>query len=98
MALVEQKRTPYRYANKLPIEIEALILEVKHEYPTWGAPKIREKIIKKYPDVRIPAKRTIHAVLDRNGLIDHRTGRIRYKSKGTVLEDVKKPNQLWCAD
>lgn len=29
MALVEQKRTPYRYANKLPIEIEALILEVK---------------------------------------------------------------------
>jgi transposase InsO family protein len=98
MALLEQKRTPYRYANKLPIEIEALILEVKREYPTWGAPKIREKIIKKYPDVRIPAKSTIHAVLDRNGLVDHRTGRIRYKSTGTVLEDVKKPNQLWCAD
>lgn len=98
MALVEQKRTPYRYANKLPIEIEALILEVKREYPTWGAPKIREKILKKYPDVRIPAKSTIHAVLDRNGLVDHRTGRIRYKSTGTVLEDVKKPNQLWCAD
>ena len=52
MALVEQKRTPNRYANKLPIEVEALILSLKREYSNWGAPKIREKIIKKYPDVK----------------------------------------------
>ena len=26
MALVEQKRTPHRYANSLPVEVEALIL------------------------------------------------------------------------
>ena len=30
-ALIEQKRTPYRYANKLPLQIEALILETKKE-------------------------------------------------------------------
>ena len=98
LALVEQKRTPHRYANKLPLEIEALILNVKREYKNWGAPKIREKIIKKFPDVKVPAASTIHAVLDRNGLVEHRTGRKRYKSQGTILEDVKKPNQLWCAD
>lgn len=46
LALAEQKRTPNRYANQLPIAVEALILSVKREYPTWGAPKIREKIIK----------------------------------------------------
>ena len=48
MALVEQKRTPHRYANSLPIEVEALILSLKREYPNWGAPKIREKIIKNF--------------------------------------------------
>lgn len=47
LALVEEKRTPHRYANKLPLEVEALILELKREYKNWGAPKIREKIVKK---------------------------------------------------
>jgi putative transposase len=97
-ALVEQKRTPHRYANKLPIAIEALILDLKREYPNWGAPKIREKIIKKYPDVKTPAKSTIHAVLDRNSLVKHRRGRKRFKATGTILQEVKDPNQLWCAD
>ncbi|MCB9091184.1 MAG: transposase [Halobacteriovoraceae bacterium] len=98
LALVEQKRTPYRYANKLPIEIEALILNLKREYPNWGAPKVREKIIKKYPDIKPPAKSTIHAIFDRHGLIKHRKGRKRYKANGTPLNHVRKPNQLWCAD
>ena len=71
-ALVEQKRTPHRYANKLPIQIEALILNLKQEYPNWGAPKIREKIIKRHPDVKPPARSTVHAVLDRNGLVKKR--------------------------
>jgi putative transposase len=97
-ALVEQKRTPHRYANKLPIPVEALILDLKREYPNWGAPKIREKIIKKYPDVKPPAKSTVHAVLDRNGLVKHRKGRKRFKAKGTPLSHVNEPNQLWCAD
>ena len=71
LVLVEQKRTPHRYANCLSIEVEALILGHKRKYPNWGAPKIREKIIRKYPDVKPPAKCTIHAVLDRNRLVNH---------------------------
>ena len=97
-ALVEQKRTPYRYANKLPIPVEALILSLKREYPNWGAPKIREKIIRKFPDVKTPAISTIHAVLDRHGLVKHRKNRRRYKARGTPLTHVKHPNELWCAD
>jgi putative transposase len=97
-ALVEQKRTPNRYANQLPIPVEAMILDLKREYPSWGAPKIRDKIIKKYPDVKTPATSTIHAVLDRNGLVKHRLGRKRFKATGTPLNHVTEPNQLWCAD
>lgn len=97
-ALVEQKRTPNRYANQLPIAVEAMILDLKREYSNWGAPKIRDKIIKKYPDVKTPATSTIHAVLDRNGLVKHRLGRKRFKATGTPLNHVTEPNQLWCAD
>lgn len=97
-AFIEQKRTPYRYANKLPIQIEMLILDLKKEYPNWGAPKIRDKIIKKHPDVRVPATSTIHAVLDRHGLVKSDLRKRRYKAEGTPLLHVQNPNDLWCAD
>lgn len=97
-AFILQKRTPYRYANKLPVQLEMLILDLKKEYPDWGAPKIREKIIRRHPDVKIPAISTIHAVLDRHGLVKSALRRKRYKAEGTTLTDVQNPNDLWCAD
>lgn len=96
-AFIEQKRTPYRYANKLPVQIEVLILELKKEYPNWGAPKIRDKMLK-HPDVRIPAISTIHAVLDRHGLVKSELRKKRYKAEGTPLLHVRNANDLWCAD
>jgi transposase len=60
-ALVAQSRAPKRYANKLPIQVEALILDLKRQYKNWGAPKIREKIIKAFLDVKAPTKSTVHA-------------------------------------
>lgn len=97
-AFIEQKRTPYRYANKLPVQIEMLILDLKKEYPNWGAPKIRDKMLKKHPDIRIPAISTIHAVLDRHGLVKSELRKKRYKAEGTPLLHVQDPNDLWCAD
>jgi putative transposase len=97
-AFIEQKRTPFRYANKLPVQLELLILEIKKEYTNWGAPKIREKIMRKHPEIKPPAISTIHAVLDRHGLVKSSLRRKRYKAQGTPLLHVQDPNDLWCAD
>ena len=40
--LTDRSRRPYRYANRLPAPLEALVVRLKREYPTWGAPKIRQ--------------------------------------------------------
>jgi transposase len=66
--LTDRSRAPHRYANQLPFQVEATILQIKKEKPNWGAPKIRELIIRKYPEVKPPAKSTVHPVLDRHGL------------------------------
>ena len=95
--LEDRSRRPYRHANKLPFQIERAILAIKREYPTWGAPKIREKLIKEYPMIHPPAESTIHAVLDRNGLVKRRKRR-RRKAQGTALKHAVAPNGLWCAD
>jgi transposase InsO family protein len=95
--LSDRSRRPYRHANQLPFQVERAILLIKKEYSNWGAAKIREKLLRQFPDIQQPATSTIHAILDRNGLVISRKRR-RYKAKGTELHDAKRPNQLWCAD
>ena len=95
--LEDRSRRPYRHANKLPFQVEKTILQIKREHPSWGAPKIREKLIRAFPIIQPPAKSTIHAVLDRHGLVKRRRRR-RYRAEGTPLSNPKVPNELWCAD
>jgi putative transposase len=95
--LTDRSRRPYRQANQLPMQLEKLIVRLKKEKPAWGAPKIRERLRRQYPDVRTPAISTVHAVLDRHGLVKRRRRR-RYKAQGTALSKADRPNDLWCAD
>ena len=94
----EQSRRPYRHANKLPFQLESLIVKLKKEKPHWGAPKIRERLIRKYPSAHAPATSTVHAVLDRHGLVKKRKRRRKYKAQGTPLSSGRSPNDIWCAD
>jgi putative transposase len=95
--LLDRSRRPYRHANKLPFQLESAIIRLRTEHPSWGAAKIREKLLRAFPMVPAPAKSTVHAVLDRNGLVERRKRR-RHKPQGTSLTDPASPNQLWCAD
>src|SRR5690348_3958683 len=66
----DRARRPFRYANQLPEPVEAAIVAARREKPTWGARKIRERLLRRLPHaVQVPACSTIHAVLDRHGLV-----------------------------
>ena len=99
IALEDRSRRPIRYANQLPHQVECQIVQIKREKPRWGARKIRELLVKRLGgDVRVPAKSTVHAVLDRHGLVKRASSRRRNKAMGTALSAVSAPNALWCAD
>jgi len=55
--LEDRDRSPYRHPNKLPFQVETAILRLKRDYPSWGAPKIREKLIKVYPVISVHTHR-----------------------------------------
>ena len=95
--LTDRSRRPYRHARQLPFQIEKAIIQLKQEHPSWGAPKIRERLRRKHSDVHCPAISTVHAILDRHGLVKRRRRRI-YKPEGTPLSRPYSPNDLWCAD
>ena len=66
--LTDRARRPHRYANQLPEQIEAAIVAARREKPNWGARKIRERLLRRLPsEVKVPARSTIHAILDRHG-------------------------------
>ena len=96
-AFTDRSRRPYRQANRLAPQLEAVIVRLKREYPGWGAPKIREKLRRQSTAPHLPAISTVHAVLDRHGLV-HRRRRRRHAATGTVLSRPTDPNALWCAD
>ena len=93
-------RRPFRYANptsrsrwRPPSSPRR-----KRRKPHWGARKIRERLLCRLPHaVKVPAASTIHAVLDRHGLVS-RMRRSRSRAEGTALSDGLHPNDLWCTD
>ena len=96
-AFSDRSRRPYRQANRLPPPIEATIVRLKRAYPGWGAPKIREKLRQQIDGLQLPAISTVHAVLDRHGLVKRRRRR-HHSSAATFLSRPTEPNALWCAD
>src|SRR5829696_8241121 len=96
--LSDRTRRTFRYANQLPEQIEAAIVAAKREKPNWGARKIRERLLRRLPHaVKVPACSTIHAILDRHGLVTHPV-RSRTRATGTPLSEGIGPNDLWCTD
>jgi transposase InsO family protein len=97
-ALADRSRRPVRYANQLPGQMARLIVELKRDKPHWGARKIRELLVRKLAgDVRLPARSTVHAVLDRHGLVKRARER-KNRPQGTPLSPAIAPNDLWCTD
>ena len=96
--LADRSRRPHRHANQLPLVVEKTIVQLKREYASWGAPKIRERLKQRYPNIACPAISTVHAVLDRHGLVTVRRRRRRPRLTGTPRSEPTTANALWCAD
>ena len=96
-ALADRSRRPVRYANQLPAQVESLIVSLKRDKPHWGARKIRELLVRRLDGhVRLPAKSTIHAVLDRHGLVKAPGPQAQPRHRDRPLRGSA-PNDLWCA-
>lgn len=96
--LYNRSRTPHKRPNQTPFEVEQLIVRLKREKPSWGAPKIRDIVLRKYPSVRAPSTSTVHCILDRHELVKSRRVRTKFPAMASYLSDPTEPNDLWCTD
>jgi transposase InsO family protein len=95
--LFDESRKPISNPQKTTELIEKMILRLKDKYPSWGAGKLREYLLRKHPEANFPSKTTFYNILLKNDLVKKRRKRT-YKARGTNLNSTLNPNDLWCAD
>ena len=96
--LQSRSRAPHSHPNQTPFAVEQLIVRLKKEKPSWGAPKLRELIVRRYSDLQPPAVSTIHCILDRHGLVRSKRRSKKFTAIAGYLSTPRHPNDLWCTD
>ncbi len=92
--LQDQSRRPRRSPSRTLPEIEAAIIQVRKQHPSWGGVKIKAYLTRKgLPD--LPAASTITAILQRHELIDPQES---IQHRPLQRFERAKPNELWQMD
>ena len=47
-ALTDLSRRPVRFANQLPFQVEQQIVKITQQWPSWGAPKTRDRLFREF--------------------------------------------------
>jgi len=75
------------------------LLALKARWPLWGAPKLRQRLLRQVGEERCPAESTISEILRRHGLSRRaRTRRGRAVPSQGPLSHCQAINQVWSAD
>ena len=92
--LEDLSRRPFRSPRRSTEQVESAVISMRHEHPAWGARKIRFRLLALGRD-NIPASSTVHAILQRRGLIDP-VEAARHRPWQRFEHEA--PNRLWQMD
>ena len=95
--LLEKSRAPLHIPHRTPPEVARLFIAERKAHPTWGPKKIKD-VLEERLGRSFPSASTIGLVLDKNGLVERRKRRGRFKPTPTNLRTPSAPNQVWCTD
>jgi len=91
LGLENQSRRPRHSPKRTDVSLQAEVLEIRRQYPDWGARKI-ESLLKGEPT---PARSTIHDILQRHQCI---AAEDSLKSRSFIRFEHPSPNDLWQID
>ena len=97
--LTDRSRRPYRQANPTArSRSRSLIVQLQAGAPQLGRSQDPGEAPPSLTlDISLPGDRTVHAVLDRHGLVPQAVS-VCPHAVGTSLARPYQPNDLWCAD
>ncbi len=96
--LENRSRKPNRSPNRTAENIRALLIEERLKHPKWGPEKLLDVVGRRHPEIELPARSTVAAILKSEGLVKERRRRRRHTHPGKPTTSVTAPNELWTAD
>ncbi len=95
--LVDRSRAPHHSPHRTAADLEMLVLAARQQYG-WGAKKLLQVLRTRHPDRAWPARSTLHALLERHGLVRKQRRQRRWTHPGAAPVHTEAPNQVWPAD
>lgn len=96
--LEDRSRRPHSSPNSTPEEMKRLVIEMREAHPRWGPDKLLAVLKRRRPELELPARSTVAAILKREGLVSKRRRRRHHRHPGHRVVEVSAPNELWTAD
>ena len=98
-SLRDHNRAPHAHPNETSPQVKQAILAIKSRFSKWGAPKIRVRLEREYPNwSSYPAISTIGSFLSKQGLTISRKRRRKATPTESPLTNGLHANHVWCAD
>ena len=92
--VLDRSRRPVHSPQRTRLEIEQKVVELRQQWPDWGAPKLLVLLRQQQPEGADISVRTVHRILERHGLIleadRRRPAEKRFERSA--------PNELWQMD
>lgn len=96
--LRDRSRRPHSSPMRTPELVEELITSLRIKHDDWGPKKLAKVLCSRFPDIEVPARSTIAAILKRRGLIEKTKRRRRHDHPGRPYIEATEPNHLWTTD
>ncbi len=96
--LGDRSSAPKLHPNQTPQDAVDRVLEMRREYPLWGAPKLRRKLLERHPDKDCPGESVIGEILRDAGLTRQQKKRRRTPPYSQPLAHARAPNDVVSLD
>ncbi len=96
--LEERSRAPHHQAHAVETSVVERLLELKTQWPQWGAPKLLARLEREIGAEHCPVESTVSEILKRHGLSFARRTRRRATPSTQPLAHAQEPNAVWCID
>jgi putative transposase len=98
--LSDQSRRPHRSPRQLATHWQHALRQLRRRHPTWGPLKLRARLRRLHPRVRLPSARTLGRWLRRWQLVSSRR---RHQRRGPTLPPrsrtvARAANEVWTVD
>lgn len=97
-ALEDRSRAPHHHPQATAEHITERLVALRRQHPRWGPRKLRVVLLRRHPQMLLPAPSTIGDILKRQGLVRPRRRIRRSSPYGERLRQYAAPNAVWCAD